>query len=89
MPDFSSEIDIAPWEYINACSQREIDELIEDLIDDGHLARFNGKVVPMKENNGTVMDLEWEEVLLKLKNSKHLLSNDEENVIINIANRLV
>jgi len=88
MPDFSTEIDIEPWEYINACSHREIDELIEDLIEDGYLARFNGKVVPKKEN-GSVMDLEWDELLLKLKNSKHLLSNEDENIIINIANKLV
>jgi len=88
MPDFSTEIDIEPWEYLNACSRREIDELIEDLIEDGHLTRFNGKVVPKKEG-GSVMDLEWEEILLKLKNSKHLLSNDEENIILKIGNRLV
>lgn len=88
MPDFSTEIDIAPWEYLNACSRREIDELIDDLIDDGHLTRFNGKVVKKKEND-SVMDLEWEELINKIKNSKHLLSNDEENIIIKIANRLV
>ena len=88
MPDFSTEIDIEPWEYINACSHREIDELIEDLIEDGYLARFNGKVVPKKEN-GSVMDLEWDELILKIKNSKHLLSNEDESIIINIANKLV
>lgn len=88
MPDFSTEIDIEPWEYINACSNREIDELIQDLIDDGHLTRFNGKLVPKKEN-GSVMDLEWDELLTKIKNSKHLLSNEDESIIINIANKLI
>ena len=88
MPDFSAEIDIAPWEYLNACTQREIDELIEDLIDDGHLTRFNGKVIPKKETS-TVMDLEWTYLLTKIASSKHLLSNDEETMIINIANKLV
>jgi hypothetical protein len=88
MPDFSREIDIEPWEYINACSNREIDELIQDLIDDGHLTRFNGKLVPKKEN-GSFMDLEWDELLTKIKNSKHLLSNEDESIIINIANKLI
>lgn len=88
MPDFSTEIDIEPWEYISECSRREIDELIETLIEDGHLARFNGKAVPTKEGT-SVMDIEWDELLTKIRFSKHLLSNEDENVIINIANKLV
>jgi hypothetical protein len=88
MPDFSAEIDIEPWEYISECSSREIDELIETLIGDGHLSRFNGKVVP-KKGNTSVMDLEWDEILTKIRNSKHLLSNEDESRIIEIGNKLV
>ena len=88
MPDFSTEIDIEPWEFIAECNRREIDELIETLIEDGHLARFNGKAVPKKEG-GSVMDLEWDEILTKIRNSKHLLSNEDESIIINIAKKLV
>ena len=88
MPDFSTEIDIEPWKYISECSRREIDELIETLIENGHLARFNGKEVPTKEG-ASVMDIEWDELLTKIRFSKHLLSNEDENVIINIANKLV
>jgi hypothetical protein len=88
MPDFSTEIDIEPWEYISECSRREIDELIETLIEDGHLARFNGKAVPTKEGT-SAMELEWDESLTKLRFSKHLLSNEDESIIINIANKLV
>ena len=87
MPDFSTEIDIEPWEYVSECNGREIDELIETLIEDGHLSRFNGKVQPNKQG-GSVMDLEWADVITKLKNSKHLLSVEEENTIIKIANKL-
>ena len=88
MPDFSTEIDIEPWEYISECSSREIDELIETLIEDGHLSRFNGKVQPNKKG-GSVMDIEWDELLTKIRFSKHLLSNEDESVILNIANKLV
>jgi hypothetical protein len=35
------------------------------------------------------MDMEWDELLTKIRMSKHLLSNEDENVIINIANKLV
>ena len=88
MPDFSASIDIEPWEYISECTRSEIEDLIESLIEDGHLDSFNGKVKPKKEG-ATVMELEWDELMTKIRNSKHLLSNDDEIIIINIENKLV
>jgi hypothetical protein len=88
MPDFSTSVDIEPWEYVSECSGRDIEDLIESLVEEGHLDRFNGKVVP-KKGNVSVMDLEWDEILIKIRNSKHLLSNDDESRIIEIANKLV
>jgi hypothetical protein len=88
MPDFSTEMDIEPWEYVSECNGREIDELIETLIEDGHLSRFNGKV-DSKKGGGSVMDIEWDELLTKIRNSKHLLSNEDEQIIVSIANKLV
>ena len=88
MPDFSTEIDIEPYEYISACSKRDIDDLIESLIEDGHLDSFNGLVKPKREG-ATVMELEWDELMMKIRNSKHLLSNEDESRIIEIANKLV
>jgi hypothetical protein len=88
MPDFTSEVEVTPWEFIDSCSSHEVKELIEELIDGGHLERYNGKVVPSKEGH-SILDMEWEDVITKLKNSKHLLSNEDENIIINIANKLV
>jgi hypothetical protein len=87
MPDFSTEIEIEPWEYVSECNGREIEELIETLIEDGHLSRFNGKVIPKKQG-ASVMELEWDELLTKIRNSKHLLSNEDESRIIEIANKL-
>lgn len=86
MPDFSTEIDIDAWDYISACSNREVKELIEALIEQGHLDSFNGQVkVTNPQNN--LFDDEWWELLVKLRDSRHLLSNDEESLIRNIANR--
>jgi hypothetical protein len=45
-------------------------------------------VVP-KKGGGNVMDLEWDELLTKIRNSKHLLSNEDEQIIVSIANKLV
>ena len=88
MPDFSTEIDIDAWDYISACSNREVKELIEALIEDGHLDSFNGQVKPVNKHN-TLLDDEWWSALVKLRDSRHLLSPEDENRITDIAKRLV
>lgn len=87
MPDFSTSIDIEPWEFVSECSKTEIQELIETLIEDGHLDTFNGKVKP--SNTSTLMDDEWNEALEKLRNSRHLLSTEEENRMTDIAKKFI
>ena len=87
MPDFSTQIDIELWEYVSECSKRDIEELIDVLINDGHLDTFNGKVKP--SNSNTLMDDEWNEALEKLRNSRHLLSIEEENRITDIAKKFI
>jgi hypothetical protein len=86
MPDFSTEIDIDAWDYISACSNREVKELIEVLMEQGHLDSFNGQVKVTNPKNN-LFDDEWWELLVKLRDSRNLLSNDEESLIKNIANR--
>ena len=88
MPDFSTEIDIEPWEYISACSKREVKELIEALVEEGHLDSFNGQVKPVNTHN-TLMDDEWWTSLVKLRDSRHLLSSEDEQRITDIAKRLI
>jgi len=88
MPDFSTEIDIDAWDYISACSKREVQELIEALVEEGHLDSFNGQVKPVSKHN-TLMEDEWWIALVKLRDSRHLLSAEDENRITDIAKRLV
>lgn len=88
MPDFSTSIDIEPWEYVSECSKREIEDLIESLIGDGHLDMFNGKVKPKNDHN-TLMDDEWNEALNKLRDSRHLMSIEDEERIIDVVKRLI
>jgi hypothetical protein len=88
MPDFSAEIDIDAWDYILACSNREVKELIEALVENGHLDSFNGQVKPTNIHN-TLLDDEWSETLNKLRDSRHLMSSEDEQRIIDVAKRLV
>ena len=88
MPDFSTEIDIDAWDYISACSNREVKELIEALVDGGHLDSFNGQVKPVNTHN-TLMDDEWWTALVKLRDSRHLMSSEDEQRIIDVAKRMI
>ena len=97
MPEFTAEIDIDPSEFISDCSSSEIDELIETLHEDGHLTEYfklneildpNSYIVIVGPD-ANLMDIEWSEVMVKLSRNRFMLSNEEEELIKKIANRLV
>lgn len=88
MPDFSTSIDIEPWEYVDDCSKSEIKELINILISEGHL---NDDALKVNESNDVTYnnDDEFDENLQRLYGKRHLLSIEEENIINKIASRFV
>ena len=87
MPEFYVEdIDIDPSEFIDACSKREIEELIDALTEDGYIVKPINSV-PLEDKN--LLDEEWDEVMGKLAGRGRLrLTNEEEEIIRKIANRL-
>ena len=97
MPEYTAEIDIDPSEFISDCSSSEIDELIETLHEDGHLTEYfklneildpNSYIVIVGPD-ANLIDIEWSEVMVKLSRNRLMLSNEEEELIKKIANRLV
>jgi hypothetical protein len=83
MPDFTpDDIDIEPGEFVYACNTREIKELIESLVENGHLPSHvidsEGNVKTPKRG---VMELEFIENLEKLKEKYYSLTLDEEQTI--------
>jgi hypothetical protein len=87
MPTFYTEdIDIDPDEFVSSCNSREIEELIDALVEDGHITK-PGNHIP--ENDKNLMDEEWDEVIGKISGRARLrLTNEEEEIIKKIANRL-
>jgi len=75
MPEFTPEdVDIKVWEFVDACDEEEIEELLEYLKEEGYLDR--------SMNESMFMD-----ALNKIKNNWLSLSREEEDVILNIAKR--
>lgn len=87
MPDFSTEIEIEPWEFVSECSKREIQELIESLIEEGYISR-SAAVSSEKDKNKNIMDDEWDVITDKLNQNRLRLSNDDEEMIRKIVSKL-
>jgi hypothetical protein len=85
MPDFYvGDLDISPDEFVAACSDRELNELLDILMDEGII----------KENyltnntNDNILDEIFNEALQKIAISRHRLTSEEEEIIKVIASRL-
>lgn len=83
MADFRTYVDIEPKEFVDNCNDGEIEELVDILIEEGHLDGI--PVTSHRHHN--LLDEEWAKTIGKLNRSRLLLSNEEENLIKNIANR--
>lgn len=86
MPEFTTEIDIDPSEFVDSCSTREKERLAEILIEDGYVGKLN-----LHNNYGVRRpsmgdEIFWES-LEQLKKCRDLLSIHEENYINNLANK--
>lgn len=89
MPDFTpDDIDIDPSEFVSACNSREINELIEALVEDGHIQPGQ---LEKSINNGVrrpnFNDEKFWESLEHLSKCRDLLTITEEQFINNLADR--
>lgn len=93
MPSFYvDDIDIEPYEYISQCSYSDIKELIEELVDAGHLPPSIKNMISKKDKKEKPgfhpSEAIYESALDKLHGKYTNLTQEEEDVIIKIANRL-
>lgn len=87
MPEFTTEIDIDPSEFIESCSKREIDRLIEILIEDEYIQPDQVTLNGEKVRKPNINDEKFFESLEKLSKCRDLLSFDEEDFINNLAEK--
>ena len=88
MPEFTTEIDIDPSEFIDSCSNGELKRLVEILEEDGHI---QPSTETSSKNHGVrrpnINDETFWESLEHLKKCRDLLSTTEESFINNLAER--
>ena len=81
MPDFSAEIDIYVDEFWNECSRSEKNELIDLLVEEGHVIRVPNSNLDDEKQKPSLMEIEWNDMIDKLSNLRQRISVEEEQTI--------
>jgi hypothetical protein len=79
-----AEIDLDVNEIYENLSDREILKLVDLLVSEGVVISTNTG----KNESMSLLDEEWKKTLLNLMNNRHRLSNEDEEIIKTIANKL-
>lgn len=78
MPEFETYVDVDVDEFISACNKREIKELIEVLIEGGHI---NSSAVEDTEKTIGVLEGDFIEKMDLLKEKYYRLSQEDEKTL--------
>ena len=79
-----AEIDLSVDEIYENLSDREVNKLIDLLVSEGEVISTNVG----KNESMSFLDEEWKKTLINLMNNRHRLSNEDEETIKTIANKL-
>jgi hypothetical protein len=78
MPEFDTYVDVDADEFVSACNKRDIKELIEALIEGGHIS--SSAVEDTEKNIGFLEGVFIEKMDL-LKEKYYRLSQDDEKTL--------
>ena len=79
-----AEIDLDIEEIYENLSDREVKKLIDLLVSEGEVISTNVG----KNESMSFLDEEWKKTLINLMNNRHRLSNEDEELIKTIAQKL-
>ena len=79
-----AEVELDVNDIYENLSDREILKLIDLLVSEGVVISTNTS----KNENMSFLDEEWKKTLLNLMNNRHRLSNEDQETIKTIANKL-
>jgi ribonucleotide reductase beta subunit family protein with ferritin-like domain len=79
-----AEVDLSVDDIYENLSDREVKRLIDLLVSEGEVISTNVG----KNESMSFLDEEWKKTLINLMNNRHRLSNEDEESIKSIANKL-
>jgi hypothetical protein len=83
MPEFTTEIDIEPHEYVYECSKRELQELIDELIEKGLVVQISSP----HEKKPNLLEIEWLSNIAKLTTLRQRVTLEEEEMLKNLVKK--
>jgi hypothetical protein len=83
MVEVEAEVWIDVEEFVNECSEKEVNKLIKVLVEDGHIKRSE-----IKSKNQNLLDEMWQEKVEKILNNRLALTEEEIILVERIATRL-
>ncbi len=81
------DVDIEVNEFLSYCRKKDIKELIESLVVDGHLPESVLKI--NEDNKKTFSEIEFSEKLEQLKSKYFSISTEEEEFFQSVFKRLL
>lgn len=78
MPEFDTYVDVDVDEFLSACNKREIKELIDALIEDGHISPSASKNA---DKNVRALESQFVEKMDELKEKYYRLSQEDEKTL--------
>ena len=79
-----AEVDLSVDDIYENLSDREVKRLIDLLVSEGEVISTNVG----KNESMSFLDEEWKKTLINLMNNRHRLSNEDEELIKTIAQKL-
>jgi ABC-type histidine transport system ATPase subunit len=79
-----AEVDLSVDDIYENLSDREVLKLVDLFVEEGLVISTNTS----KNESISFLDEEWKKTLLNLMNNRHRLSNEDEEIIKTIANKL-
>lgn len=86
MPTFYEEVelDIEIDDFLSSCSSRDINELIEALIEDGYL---NPDCQRNSTGKKTLIEEEWDQITDKINKIRLIIKQEDEEMIRSIVKK--
>lgn len=78
--DFSIELNTE--EFLKKCSDREILEIVDYLVEEGYISKLN-----VISKNQSIMEEQWNNDISKLRSIYLTISENDENIIKSIINK--
>jgi hypothetical protein len=83
MPEFTTEIDIDPYEYVDECSRHEKQELIDELVNRGFVLQISSPI----ETKPNLLEIEWFNTISKLATLRQRVTLEEEQAIKELVSK--